>query len=43
LDGLWDRVSNLQESICDISAEMEYVSDGMRQKIEKLKEVKNDN
>lgn len=43
LDGLWNRVSDLQESICDISAEIEYVSDEMRQKIEKLKEVKDDN
>tara|TARA_R100000234_G_C4995357_1_gene177600 strand:+ start:1722 stop:1940 length:219 start_codon:yes stop_codon:yes gene_type:complete len=43
LDGLWDRVDDLKESISDISAEMEYVSDGMRQKIEKLKEVENDN
>ena len=40
LDGLWDRVDDLKESISDISGEMEYLGSEMREKIE---EVKNDN
>ena len=43
LDGLWDRVDDLKESISDISGEMEYLGSEMREKIEKLKEVENDN
>ena len=43
LDGLWDRIDNLKESVSDISAEMEYLGDEMREKITKLKEVENDN
>ena len=40
LDGLWDRVDDLKESISDISGEMEYLGSEMREKIE---EVENDN
>ena len=40
LDGLWDRVDDLKESISDISGEMEYLVSEMREKIE---EVENDN
>ena len=40
LDGLWDRVDDLKESISDISGEIEYLGSEMREKIE---EVKNDN
>ena len=40
LDGLWDRVDDLKESISDISGEMEYLGSEMREKIEK---VENDN
>jgi len=43
LDALWDRIDNLKESVSDISAEMEYLGDEMREKITKLKEVENDN
>ena len=43
LDELWDRVDDLKESISDISGEMEYLGSEMREKIEELKEVENDN